>query len=141
MTWKPERPALTGIAGAVLRVRHQETGNVVELRGETGAVEQLADLIEGGEQAREDRMRLLSTGLLGYYLVLLVDGVFNTIAVQVPAPGINSIEHVGRLQAELQQATGKPVVILSWTPIEMPPQIAVAQTVPRPANAHPIVLS
>lgn len=140
MTWKPERPALAGISGAVLRIRHHETGQVAELRGETAAVEQLADLIEGGEQARGDRLRQLSTGLIGYYLVVIVDGGFNSIAVQVPAPGITSIEHVGRLQAELTRSAGKPVLIVSWTPLEVPRQITVAQVIPGDAavpGLHP----
>lgn len=140
MTWKPERPALTGIGGAILRIRHQETGNVVELRGETAAVEQLADLVEGGEQARVERLRQISTGLIGYYLVVIVDGGFSSIAVQVPAPGITSIEHVGRLQAELTRSAGKPVLIVSWTPLEVPRQITVAQVVPSSAEVpglHP----
>src|SRR5690606_4639094 len=101
MTWKPEYPILsTGINDlSVLRLRTaDQESRVVELRGSAKDLEQIADLLLSGEKAREYRMRSLATGTVGYYVVALIGGQLANLGVRVPAPGIKSFEHLGRLQ-------------------------------------------
>lgn len=141
MTWTPDgEPLSAGIGDrSVLRLTERETSTTVELRGPAAALEQLADLVQAGQAAVDRRMRELQGGLVGYHLVLLIQGGgMDTLAINVPAPGIRTLADLAKVQAEISAGLKRDVAIMSWREIEIPPQIEVAKAVPAglrpPAN-------
>ena len=87
---------------------------VVDLEGPTELVREAADLIREASAAREKLAAQISGGRLEYFVTFIGPAGFGSMSVETPAPGIETYEHVLRLQAGLSKEFQGPVAILNW---------------------------
>jgi hypothetical protein len=143
MSWKVTLPPTQGIGRSVMRIEHEITGAGVELRGPEGALLELGGLLDAGEAALDRARQSLSAGKIAYHVVFAGPRVgISSCTILRPAPGIRSTADLNAVQAAIAKEAGldgpMAITVLSWTELELVPEIEIAQAipagVPMPAN-------
>lgn len=130
MSVKITCPPIATLGKMLMRVE-TPSGATVELRGPEDGLRELVSLFERDSRAGEEAREALAVGKVGYHVVYFAPEVgLQSASIQFPAPGIRSKADVGKVQASIQRATGVQVTVISWTAVDIGPEIEIARTMP-----------
>jgi hypothetical protein len=73
-----------------------------------------AQLLKEALDERERRAAQIAGDRIEYFVVFIGPSGYGSMSVETPAPGIETYEHVLRLQAGISKEFQAPVVILNW---------------------------
>jgi len=125
---------VAGLGGqGVLRLT-REGGVTLELRGDPASCREVGELVTRAQEDAEQRRRQIAAGgQIGYWIVLWLPGEgggFLSSHVNLPSPGIQHFGDVQALGAAIGQKIGRPASVFSFQPMEAPPRIEIAHSMP-----------